>query len=410
MPGKVHAQDADAEDTERDRSRSAGARSLTGTLPRPFSTGGWKLSNSGAGGVMAARMDTKIPPKIHTATPGHTDPVAVEPNHVRHPCLGSLHHDPPHISDSSVSGPEAMTLSPVAHDTACALPMNTRTKLLPHPPSPAECVRGQRGRSSPARGLFGRGPPMRAGSASAMAARRAGGRPGLVAMLGLGVVAALLAGCGVAMPEAGAVPQQQAVAAPPPRTAQPLDAAAAGLTDALLANAGLASSGRRPLMIDPLIDRATGFYTAATRSIEARIERRVRDHHPQVEMRPFTIAGLADQPLILLGTMAGAAEAGSLKPAVGAPSIYRIWAALIDLRTDRVLGREMVWVHAADVDPTPTTFFRDKPVESPGPGTAAYLRTCSSSAGAPIDPVYLQALPTQALVAQSIAFNEAHRY
>jgi hypothetical protein len=58
---------------------------------------------------------------------------------------------------------------------------------------------------------------MRASSASAITARRAGGRLGLVAMLGLGVVAALLTGCGVAMPEAGAALPQQAVAAPPPR-------------------------------------------------------------------------------------------------------------------------------------------------------------------------------------------------
>jgi hypothetical protein len=85
-----------------------GARFLAGTLPRPFSTGSRKLSHQG-------------PAEDPRSPPGYTDPVATEPNHVRHPCLGSLHHDPPHISDSSVSGPEAMALSLAAHDTACAL-------------------------------------------------------------------------------------------------------------------------------------------------------------------------------------------------------------------------------------------------------------------------------------------------
>lgn len=250
-------------------------------------------------------------------------------------------------------------------------------------------------------------------------ARRASERVGRA--LALGIAAATLAACAVLTgPDAGAPPppraeaaQAAAAASQPPRMAQALDDAVASLTDALLAKAGPPPSGggRRVLVIDPLIERATEVQTVATQSIGAKIEERVRDRHPQFEVRPLTTASLAEQPLIVLGSMAGVAEAGSLRPAaVGQPRVWRIWAALADLRTDRILAREMVWVRAEDVEPTPTAFFRDSPVWSPDPVAAAYLRTCSSTAGTPIDPVYRQALLAQALIAEAVEDYDARRY
>jgi hypothetical protein len=147
----------------------------------------------------------------------------------------------------------------------------------------------------------------------------------------------------------------------------------------------------------------------ATRSIGAAMARRVREDHPRFELRPFTTASLAERPLILLGSMAGVESAGSTRPAMGRPRVWRIWAAIADLETNRVLGREMVWVEAEEVQATPTAFFRDSPVWSPDPVAATYIRTCSSTAGTPIDPVYLQALQAQALIADATAAYDEGR-
>lgn len=241
----------------------------------------------------------------------------------------------------------------------------------------------------------------------AIRSRRRRHWPGGVALL---LALVLLAGCAPAERGDRAGPPAPIAAAQLPKAAQPFDAAVASLTDALLAKAPSQPERRRGLVIDPLIDRASGAETEATRSIGAAMARRVRDRHPEVELQPFNTASLAGRPLILLGSVTGVVEAGSVQNALGPPGAWRIWAALADLETHRVLGREMVWVQAEELRPIPTAFFRDSPAWVPDPVAAAYLRTCSSTAGTPIDPVYLQALQAQALIADAVASYEEGRY
>jgi tetratricopeptide (TPR) repeat protein len=235
-------------------------------------------------------------------------------------------------------------------------------------------------------------------------------------VVAFGVTLMVVAGCsGAPAPMASgsagvAAPGNQITAVQPPRAAQRLDDAVAGLTDALLAKADATRAARRPLVIDPLIDRATSAETTATRSIAAGIATRVRERYPQLELRPFSVASLDQQPLVVLGSIASAASPGSTTAAIGPPRVYRIWAVLADLRTNRVLTREMAWVRAEDVDQTPTALFRDSPTWVADPIVAAYIRTCSSVGGTAIDPTYLQALRAQALIADATAAYEAGRY
>jgi outer membrane protein OmpA-like peptidoglycan-associated protein len=235
---------------------------------------------------------------------------------------------------------------------------------------------------------------------------------GRAAALALGVAAALFAGgSAVGAPPGTEATSGEAATAPPPNTAQPFAAVVASLTDALLAQAELPPGGtRRAVVIDPLIDRDTRAETVATRSIGVAIEERVRERHPQFEVRPFGTASLAEQPLILLGSMAGVAAAGSRAPATDRPRVYWIWAVVADLRSRQVLGLEHAWVGTEEVDPTPTAFFRDSPAWAPDPVTAAYLKTCASPAGTPIESVYLQALSAQAVLAEAVTAYEAGRY
>ena len=129
------------------------------------------------------------------------------------------------------------------------------------------------------------------------------------------VAAAILAACSATPTStSGTAPVAQTQ---PPKTVQPFDQAVGSLTDALLAKAEVRPPERRAVVIDPLIDRASGFQTATTCSIGAQIERRVRDHYPQFDMRPFNTASLADQPLIFLGSIAPVAQAGASSPRPG---------------------------------------------------------------------------------------------
>src|SRR5688572_3451429 len=131
---------------------------------------------------------------------------------------------------------------------------------------------------------------MRIGGISGRAACSAARRAGQAAIAGL-LAAGLLAGCA----GMGAGGRQAAI---PPRDALPLDQATASLAEATILRAELAP-GRRKLVIDPLIDRATGAQTATTRSMETQIANLIRTRHPELELVPFTAANLEEKPLIL---------------------------------------------------------------------------------------------------------------
>jgi hypothetical protein len=125
--------------------------------------------------------------------------------------------------------------------------------------------------------------------------------------LAISVCAALLAGCAGVGGQQAAPPPTAEAAPIPPKDALPLDQATVALADATLLRAQLppaGAGGRYRLVIDPLIDRATGAETETTRAMERRIVTLVRERHPQFDLRPFTAASLDEKPLILLGSIA----------------------------------------------------------------------------------------------------------
>ncbi len=84
------------------------------------------------------------------------------------------------------------------------------------------------------------------------------------------------------------------------------------------------------------------------------------------------------------------------------PPFYRIWGVVADLKTEKVIDRQMAWVKADEIDRTPTAFFRDSPAWTNDPVDAAYIKTCSSTAGTPLDPLYLRSLQAEAIIADAI--------
>lgn len=227
------------------------------------------------------------------------------------------------------------------------------------------------------------------------------GAAALVLALGLGA-------CAEAPPPPP--PPPPVVQAPsPPKRAQPLDAAVDLLVEAVFARAELppVSSGQpRAVVIDPLIDRATGAETNTTRAMARRIAGTVQAR-PGFALRPFTQASLDARPLVLLGAISGVTEAGSLKNSTSTPGAYRIWAVLADLGSGKVVAHETAWVRPETVDATPTAFHQDSPVWVPDQATAAYLRVCAADPGAPVDPAWRQGLGAAVLLAQATAAYES---
>ena len=148
----------------------------------------------------------------------------------------------------------------------------------------------------------------------------------------------------------------------------------------------------------------------ATRAAVAAIAERVRARYPSVELRPLTLAGIADTPNVLLGSIAGITETGATAPADGRPRAYRMRAVLADPRSGQVLHTETALVRAEDVSTVLAPFFRDAPGWLPDPAVAAYLRTVEAHPGGAMDPVYAQGLTVGALVGDGMVAYEAGRY
>ncbi|WP_159992481.1 OmpA family protein [Roseomonas sp. 18066] len=217
----------------------------------------------------------------------------------------------------------------------------------------------------------------------------------------------MLAGCGLARAPGDnatdTLPMRVVGAPSPPLDAQRFDEAVASLTVALIDRAQLDPADQATghmLVVDPLIDRATGEQTASTRAMERRIGTVLRERYPDIRLAPLSAANLAAKPLVLLGAITAVADAGIIPPTTQAdPKVYRIWAVLGDLRTGKVVSHETAWVRAEEVDAARTVFYQDSPGWGPDAVVSAYLKTCASNAGDPIDPQYLASLEAQAFAA-----------
>jgi len=234
--------------------------------------------------------------------------------------------------------------------------------------------------------------------------------PGLVRRLsGALLLLTALAGCAApAPPNAGTGPVGTTFLAD--RAELPFEEAILLLADAALQgtnNAPPPTGGRHRLVIDPLIDRASGSETAMTRGMVARIGEVVAARRPDLEIVPFTPDNLAARPLILLGAVTPVVAAGRLEPASAPSGTFRIWAVLGDSRSGTILAHPTAWVRADTVDATPTAFFRDSPGWTDDAIRAAYLRTCAGNPGDRMDPTYLAALRAQADAAAGIRAYEA---
>jgi outer membrane protein OmpA-like peptidoglycan-associated protein len=189
----------------------------------------------------------------------------------------------------------------------------------------------------------------------------------------------------------------------------PFDEAVLKAADALFAGAKLPAEGPggRALVIDPLIDGVTGFQSAATRSMQSRIVDLVRTRHPHLEVQEFTTASLAERPLVLVGSLAGTDQAGKVQPR---PEAYRIWLVLADLGSGKIVSKGVAYATPEGVDLTPEAFFNDSPGWATDRYVDAYLRTCASKAGDPIDPTYVDGIATAALIGDAIEAYDAARY
>ena len=227
-----------------------------------------------------------------------------------------------------------------------------------------------------------------------------------------------------ATPEPGSAPPAPVTApasaptpAPAPAPLRPVafGAAVQAAGEALFSSArAQLGDEAREFVIDPLIDASTGQQTVGSVQMGEQLARIVSANHAMWRVQPLSRVSLAKSPLLLMGTLTAIhTQPSSAEPA----DAFRVWLTLVDLRTGRIVAKQLAAATAETVNAEPTRYFQDSPTWHKDKTVAAYINSCQakSKVGDPIDPAYLIRLPAAALVQEAIAsyterkLPEAHR-
>jgi outer membrane protein OmpA-like peptidoglycan-associated protein len=190
----------------------------------------------------------------------------------------------------------------------------------------------------------------------------------------------------------------------------PFDQAVAQASDAIAAQAQsgpaiLAKLQKKSIVLDPMLDAATGQQTAATTLLETRVGERLATKGDAFEILPFTSANLARAQLLLTGTMTRVdGDAGARKKAL------RIQLALTDLKAGTVVAQASALARDEGLDHTPLAYYRDSPVLVKDRVIEGYVRTTATPPGQRADPLYLERIAQATTIHEATTLYNQERY
>ena len=164
-----------------------------------------------------------------------------------------------------------------------------------------------------------------------------------------------------------------------------------------------AKVNKRPLVIDPMIDAASGQQTRVTRQLEQKVSERLAGEHPQFEVLPFQSANLARAQYLLTGTMTRSAGAGARKP-------FQINLALVELSSRNVIAQASALARDDGLDTSPSAYYQDSPVLLKDQVVDGYVRTAQTAPGQAADAYYLERLSAAALINDGTNAYNASQY
>lgn len=200
-----------------------------------------------------------------------------------------------------------------------------------------------------------------------------------------------------------------ASATPPPAPVAPVEApivvgdgtlegAASQLASDLARQLGPARPGT--LAIDPLLDRTTGQQTNASLRAQVEVSRALAGAMKDVTIEPFGKLGAERVGLVASGALGAGA----------APGQYVLTVALTDRSTGLVVAQSAARFTATDLDATPTSFYSDSPSLVRDRSVDGYLKTVETPKGSLADALYVEQLPTAALLASALEEYNAGRW
>jgi outer membrane protein OmpA-like peptidoglycan-associated protein len=208
--------------------------------------------------------------------------------------------------------------------------------------------------------------------------------------------ATLLAICALALSACKSKPKAAAAPKGEPDLARSVRAA----TRDLMKQVGNAPNASRTVVIDPLLDGKSGQQTRATERAGQLLAGALADSAKSMKLLPFDSAGTAQSRFVLTGTLTALPEKDR----------YRLSVVLSDRRTGIVVGRAIAPFHEVGLDVSTTRFYTDSPSLVRDRSVEGYLKTAETDKGGSADALYIDQLPTGALIANAQAAYNAEKY
>ncbi len=164
----------------------------------------------------------------------------------------------------------------------------------------------------------------------------------------------------------------------------------------------LAKMAKRGVVVDPMLDGASGQQTAATRLLEQRSTDRMKSNYAVFDLLPFDNASLAKAQYLLTGTMTREQAAGA--------GVFLLNLALTDLKTGNVVAQSSARARDDGLDTSPTPYYRDSPIVVRDSVVDGYIRTCATAPGQRADPTYFQRVSTATLISDATATYDGEKY
>ncbi len=154
---------------------------------------------------------------------------------------------------------------------------------------------------------------------------------------------------------------------------------------------------RRVIVVDTIIEATTGQQTRATQLAEQRVYERVSAKFPKFEVSSARPEVMARAEYVLAATMT---------PVKNEKGVHRLNMSITEMRGASVIAQAAARIRDDSVDTTPTPFYRDSPALARDRVVEGQVRTAETTPGKLADSVYLERLPTNALVNDGLAaFN-----
>lgn len=177
----------------------------------------------------------------------------------------------------------------------------------------------------------------------------------------------------------------------------------AGAVKAVLADLGqqLGPSGtERTLVLDPLLDGKTGQQTNGSLQVQQLVLASIPSDVPQVKLLPFDAANTEQARLVGSGTLTALEQAGR----------YRLSVALSDRSSGIVVAQAAAMFSQSDLGTMPTRFYGDSPSLVRDRSVEGYLKTAQTQKGSAADALYIEQVPTAALLSAALEAYNAERW